>query len=118
VSGSIYPIITDEPLTNDAAKLGDTLFKQGSFEEWTEVLKTNTVAPYFVTMGFLSLLERGARTRKGETSSVINISSVSGTINLTAGFVSDRKIHRLVVRAHESDFFLFFVATTTSLLIQ
>ncbi|KAF5362922.1 hypothetical protein D9758_007106 [Tetrapyrgos nigripes] len=86
VVGPVFPVIFEKPLTSDAAKIGDTLFSEGSFDQWTEVLKTNTIAPYFVMMGFLSLLERGARARQGETSSVINISSVSGTLKLSGGF--------------------------------
>ncbi|KAF5337503.1 hypothetical protein D9758_013584 [Tetrapyrgos nigripes] len=61
---------------------------EDSFEQWAEILKTNTAAPHFVTMGFLSLLERGACTREGETSSVINISAVGGTAKVLLGVVA------------------------------
>ncbi|KAK7033593.1 hypothetical protein VNI00_012830 [Paramarasmius palmivorus] len=52
------------------------LFKLRSFEDWSEILKANTIAPFFVTMGFLDLLKKGAR--PGGASSVIMISSVGG----------------------------------------
>ncbi|KAF5334074.1 hypothetical protein D9758_017572 [Tetrapyrgos nigripes] len=72
----------------DGTKIGEALFEQDSFEQWTDVFKTNTAGPYFTTMGFLSLLERGTRTREGETSSVIIISSVGGTIKVTSGLIA------------------------------
>ncbi|KAF5333953.1 hypothetical protein D9758_017596 [Tetrapyrgos nigripes] len=64
------------------AKIGETAFTQDTFEDWGRVFRTNTAAPYFVTMGFVSLLEKGARARNG-TSSVINISSVAATVKLS-----------------------------------
>jgi len=64
------------------------LFEQSDFETWVDVYRTNTAGPFFVTMGFLSLLEKGAHSRKGETSSVVNISSGSGYLHTTMGNVS------------------------------
>ncbi|KAF5343062.1 hypothetical protein D9758_011116 [Tetrapyrgos nigripes] len=69
-------------------KIGEALFEQDSFEQWTDVFKTNTAGPYFTTMGFLSLLKRGARTREGETSSVIIISSGAGSFKVTSGMIA------------------------------
>ncbi|KAF5362847.1 hypothetical protein D9758_007084 [Tetrapyrgos nigripes] len=99
VLGPNFPIITNKPTTNDAAVFGSTLFTEGSFDQWTDVLQTNIIAPYFVIMGFLPLLERGARTREGETSSVINISSSAAFSKLTGGFsvygISKSALHHL-----------------------
>ncbi|KAF5370367.1 hypothetical protein D9758_006883 [Tetrapyrgos nigripes] len=78
VPSSIFEFFQGKDAPKDV-KVGDSAFAQDSFEQWAEVFKTNTAAPYFVTMGFLSLLERGARIREGQTSSVINISSVNGS---------------------------------------
>jgi NAD(P)-dependent dehydrogenase (short-subunit alcohol dehydrogenase family) len=66
------------------------MFNDDSFEEWTDVFKTNTAGPYFVTMAFLSLLEKGAKARDGQTSSVINISSGAGSTKVTPGLVSGK----------------------------
>ncbi|THU83988.1 short-chain dehydrogenase [Dendrothele bispora CBS 962.96] len=83
VSGPMYPFISDKSAPEHST-MGDSLFAQTSFDQWTEVFQTNTFAPFFVTTGFLSLLEKGARSRgEGETSSVINISSCVGTMNIT-----------------------------------
>ncbi|ESK91217.1 short-chain dehydrogenase [Moniliophthora roreri MCA 2997] len=72
---------------------GDSHFTEESFERWTSVLSTNTTAIFFVTMGFLNLLEKGAEDRRlkgrgGETSSVINISSSGGDSHVSLGIYS------------------------------
>ncbi|KAJ7589702.1 short-chain dehydrogenase [Mycena floridula] len=54
---------------------GDFLFNNETYQQWQDVLSTNTIAPFFVTTAFLGLLEKGAQSRHGQTSSVINISS-------------------------------------------
>ncbi|KAF5347182.1 hypothetical protein D9758_011065 [Tetrapyrgos nigripes] len=77
ISGEWFKFIGDRD-----PNLGDLLFAESSLDKWTDILRTNTVAPFFVTMGFLSLLEKGARARKGETSSVINITSCVGTMKM------------------------------------
>ncbi|THU96224.1 NAD(P)-binding protein [Dendrothele bispora CBS 962.96] len=86
ITGPFFPYISDKSAP-EHAKWGDTLFEQSSFEDWSKVLQTNTAAPFFVTIGFLSLLERGAQSRAGtdadETSSVINISSAAASMMLT-----------------------------------
>ncbi|KAF5347184.1 hypothetical protein D9758_011063 [Tetrapyrgos nigripes] len=77
ISGEWFKFVGDRD-----PNLGDLLFAESSFDKWTDILRTNTAAPFFVTMGFLSLLEKGARARKGETSSVINITSCVGTMKM------------------------------------
>ncbi|KAK7460512.1 hypothetical protein VKT23_009232 [Stygiomarasmius scandens] len=83
ILGPFYPFIFDKSAPEHAT-LGDSLFSQTSFDQWKDVFQTNTFAVYFVTMGFLSLLEKGARLR-GETSSVVNISSNVSTMKLSFG---------------------------------
>jgi len=56
-----------------------------SFEGWHSIYKLNTFAPFFVTTAFLDLLEKGARSREGGTSCVINISSVAAAALKTVG---------------------------------
>ena len=68
---------------------GDFHFNEESFDQWKTVLSTNTIAPYFVTMGFLGLLEKGAHNRPGATSSVITISSGAGRTGHLLGGVSN-----------------------------
>ncbi|KAK7443200.1 hypothetical protein VKT23_015797 [Stygiomarasmius scandens] len=85
ITGTFFPFVTDRSSPQNA-NMGDSLFAQDTFDEWAEVYHTNTAGPFFVTMGFLSLLKRGACLRKGETSSVINISSGCGLSNLSMGY--------------------------------
>ncbi|KAJ7599247.1 short-chain dehydrogenase [Mycena floridula] len=62
---------------------GDFLFNKETYQEWQDVLSTNTIGPFFVTTGFLGLLEKGAQSRPGQTSSVINISSGASRTKLS-----------------------------------
>ncbi|THU93663.1 short-chain dehydrogenase [Dendrothele bispora CBS 962.96] len=84
VTGKGFQFVNDRG-SPENQKMGELLFDQSTFEAWTEVYHTNTVGPFFVTMGFLSLLVKGAESRKGETSSVVNISSGAGSLNVTMG---------------------------------
>lgn len=55
--------------------------EDATFENWGKVYRTNTTAHYFMTIGFLPLLQRGSEQERGYSSTVINISSTSGMIN-------------------------------------
>ncbi|KAL4073259.1 hypothetical protein V8B97DRAFT_2023052 [Scleroderma yunnanense] len=69
----------------NAEELGNYLFAQESFEEWSTLFTTNTSAIYFITVAFLGLLEKGSHDKSGFTSNVINISSISGLIKISQG---------------------------------
>ncbi|KAK7461275.1 hypothetical protein VKT23_008451 [Stygiomarasmius scandens] len=102
IVGPIFPFISNRSGSDpENATMGDSLFAKSTFEQWEEVFRTNTTAPFFVTMGFLSLLERGARSREGETSSVINISSNVSAVNISlssfAYGISKAGVDRLTV---------------------
>ena len=45
-----------------------------ALNDWVDMFKLNTIAPFFITRAFKKLLIKGAEARGG-TSSVINISS-------------------------------------------
>ncbi|THU79296.1 NAD(P)-binding protein [Dendrothele bispora CBS 962.96] len=89
-TSTFFPFISDKS-DPEHTNLGNSLFERSTFESWEEVLRTNTVAPFFVTMGFLELLEKGAKSvghpdQSGngrETSSVINISSAGASFKLS-----------------------------------
>ncbi|KAK7453399.1 hypothetical protein VKT23_011664 [Stygiomarasmius scandens] len=82
IAGPYFPYISDEDAP-EHSRMGDFLFEESSFEAWIKVLQTNTVAPFFVTTGFLSLLQRGVHSGTDETASVINISSAAASMMLT-----------------------------------
>lgn len=56
----------------------DDLFHGIEFHEWDDTYRLNVAAVYFVTMAFLPLLKKASEAEKGFSSSLINISSISG----------------------------------------
>ncbi|KAF9895295.1 hypothetical protein FE257_000199 [Aspergillus nanangensis] len=68
-----------------AEELQEDLFKHpsGSFDEWDRVFRTNVSQLFFVSTAFLPLLQKGTDMEHGWSSTVINISSVSGIIKLS-----------------------------------
>lgn len=75
------------PERKDAATLGRALFDNESFEAWAELYTVNAFPTFFVTTAFLGLLDNGARETKGSTTSVINITSISGVIKVAQNHV-------------------------------
>jgi len=70
------------PECKDASTLGQALFDNESFDAWADLYKINTFSIFFVTNAFLGLLDKGSRGKQGYTSSVINITSISGITKL------------------------------------
>jgi len=84
--GPTSPFLNDPsaPELKDGETLGQSLFDNETFAEWADIYKINTFSIFFVTNAFLGLLEKGTRESQtpGFTSSVINITSISGLIRL------------------------------------
>lgn len=70
------------PERKDASTLGQALFDNESFDSWAALYKIDTFSIFFVTTAFLGLLDNGSREKEGYTSSVINITSISGITKL------------------------------------
>ncbi|TBU26023.1 NAD(P)-binding protein [Dichomitus squalens] len=70
------------PQRQNAETIGRSLFEGESFESWSNVYNVNTFSIFFVTTAFLGLLAKGSEDVAGYTSSVINITSVSGIVKL------------------------------------
>lgn len=51
-----------------------------NFEDWATTYKTNVAQLYFMTLGFLPLLERASEHHYGYSATVINITSISGMV--------------------------------------
>ncbi|KIJ64490.1 hypothetical protein HYDPIDRAFT_28431 [Hydnomerulius pinastri MD-312] len=83
-SGPLSPELNKPSTTapKKAAELSQYLFAQESFEEWSGLYAVNTFSIYFVTVAFLDLLDKGSQDKPGFTSSVINITSISGLIKV------------------------------------
>ncbi|KAF8895467.1 short-chain dehydrogenase [Infundibulicybe gibba] len=70
------------PERKDAETLGQALFDNESPEAWGELYSINTFPIFHVTTAFLGLLDKGAQDVEESTSSVINITSMSGVIKV------------------------------------
>ncbi|PCH07226.1 Glucose/ribitol dehydrogenase [Penicillium occitanis (nom. inval.)] len=62
--------------------LKETFFDNdaATFEDWEDVYRTNVAQLFFMTSAFLPLLQRATETIPGFSSTVINISSISGIV--------------------------------------
>ncbi|KAI9694607.1 MAG: hypothetical protein M1822_000223 [Bathelium mastoideum] len=69
--------IAGEPDMNDPLSISKH-FMNSPEEAWAETYKTNVTAGFYMSMAFLPLLAKGNGVIPGYTSSVVNISSVSG----------------------------------------
>ena len=94
IVGPRPPFDNPEPSNVSGKTYGDFHFNEESFDQWKTVLSTNTIGPFFVTMGFLGLLEKGAQSRPGATSSVITISSGAGRTGHSNSVVSNVHSHK------------------------
>jgi NAD(P)-dependent dehydrogenase (short-subunit alcohol dehydrogenase family) len=82
--GPVSSFLNDDsaPERKDASTLGQALFDNESFDAWADLYRINTSSIFFVTNAFLGLLDQGSRDKDGYTSSVINITSISGIMKL------------------------------------
>ncbi|KAI0632069.1 short-chain dehydrogenase [Trametes polyzona] len=71
------------PERKNAETIGRALFEGESFESWGDLYKINTFSVFFVTTAFLGLLAKGTEENPAYTSSVINVTSVSGLMKLS-----------------------------------
>ncbi|KDQ20795.1 hypothetical protein BOTBODRAFT_100856 [Botryobasidium botryosum FD-172 SS1] len=65
-------------------ELGLALFNSASLDDWSSVFNANVSSIYFVTTAFLGLLSVSGKSKQssGGCASVLNISSISGTIKV------------------------------------
>lgn len=85
--GPRSPFIPDRTQHPTGDSFGNALFDSESFEAWSDHFTANVSSVHFVSMAFLGLLEKGAESR-GQTSSIINITSISGIMRLAQDHVS------------------------------
>lgn len=62
---------------SDPQAISDHFWKSEP-DSWADTFKTNVTGPYYMSIAFLPLLTRGRETTPGYTSSVINVTSISG----------------------------------------
>ncbi|RDB17820.1 Rhamnolipids biosynthesis 3-oxoacyl-[acyl-carrier-protein] reductase [Hypsizygus marmoreus] len=83
-SGPTSPFLGNPsaPELKNAETLGQALFDNEAPQQWADLYAINTFSVFFVTTAFLGLLDKGSQDVDGFSSSVINITSISGIIKL------------------------------------
>ena len=61
-----------------AEAISEHMLSKNSNEQWDTTLRINSQGPFFMSAAFLPLLVKGHETFKGYTSSIVNITSISG----------------------------------------
>ncbi|KAK4998517.1 hypothetical protein LTR66_002263 [Elasticomyces elasticus] len=62
-----------------------THFMKSPPESWEDTFRTNVTAGFYMSMAFLPLLAKGGEVVPGYTSSVVNVSSISGAMKGSSG---------------------------------
>lgn len=70
----------DGPPDMSSAEAISKYFLRSEESEWADTFRTNVMGQYFMSMAFLSLLEKGGKQTPGYSSSVVNVSSISGAM--------------------------------------
>ncbi|KAF2119791.1 short chain dehydrogenase/reductase [Lophiotrema nucula] len=73
-----------EPDWTNAQAISDHFYKLEP-ESWANTLKTNVGSIFWMSIKFLPLLAKGGEVTPGYTSSIINVSSISGQMKGTSG---------------------------------
>jgi len=84
VSGPLVGFLNNPqaPENANAETLGSALFDDGGPDAWSALYNINTFSIYYMTSAFLGLLDKGGRDTEGYTSSVVNITSISGILKI------------------------------------
>ncbi|KAI8948073.1 hypothetical protein F4801DRAFT_558560 [Xylaria longipes] len=77
ISGSTF-----ETSAKSAEEAKKNLFdpESSTFEDWTDVYRTNVAQIFFTTTAFLPLLQKASESSPGWSSAVINVTSISGLV--------------------------------------
>ncbi|PPJ49534.1 hypothetical protein CBER1_01928 [Cercospora berteroae] len=70
----------DGPPDMSSAEAISKYFLRSEESEWADTFRTNVMGQYFMSIAFLPLLEKGGKQTPGYTSSVVNVSSISGAM--------------------------------------
>jgi len=84
VSGPLVDFLNNPqaPENTNAETIGTALFNDDGPDAWAALYNINTFSIYYMTSAFLGLLDKGSRDIEGYTSSVINITSISGILKI------------------------------------
>jgi len=60
-------------------------FMKSEFEQWEDTFRTNVSSAFFMSMAFLPILAKGHEVTPGYSSSIVNVSSISGAMKGSSG---------------------------------
>ncbi|KAF8752779.1 Enoyl-(Acyl carrier protein) reductase [Rhizoctonia solani] len=99
----------DVPERKDTETLGTALFRNESFEEWSDLFSVNVSSIFFVSTAFLGLLENASKTRETETGDGVprsltsqfayNASKAAG-IHLTKMLSTELALRKIPIRVN------------------
>ena len=71
--------------SKNAEEMRYNLFDEetNTFDEWTEIYRTNVAATYFLSTACLPLLQKATEIHKGYSGCIINITSISGLVRIS-----------------------------------
>jgi NAD(P)-dependent dehydrogenase (short-subunit alcohol dehydrogenase family) len=87
-NAGIAPGKADTSGEKTAEEARKEFFESTSVEDWTSVYTTNVVGPFLMTTAFLPLLQKSTETHHGWSGTVVNITSISGTVRISQGHFS------------------------------
>lgn len=70
----------DGPPDTSSAEAISEYFLRSEENQWQDTFQTNVTAQYFMSMAFLPALAKGGKIIPGYSSSVVNVSSISGAM--------------------------------------
>lgn len=73
------------PEGKNAEEIRKNLYENQNPEDWTSVYNTNAVAPFFLSVGMLPLLQKATERERAWSGTIINISSISGMVRISQG---------------------------------
>ncbi|KAI5263809.1 NAD(P)-binding protein [Aureobasidium subglaciale] len=73
------------PDGKSAEEMKTNLFDNDSFEDWSDLYTTNVIAPFFLSIAFLPLIQKATERTHGWSGTIINISSISGLVRISQG---------------------------------
>lgn len=76
---SCIPATAGQPDMSSPQAISDH-FLQSEVENWEDTFRTNVTAGFLMSMAFLPLLAKGREVTPGYTSSIVNVSSISGAM--------------------------------------
>lgn len=81
---------SQKPEGSTGQEFKDNLFEpdNANYDNWVDEYKTNVTSIYMLTTAFLPLLDKAAQHHKGYSGTVINITSISGTVSISQGHFS------------------------------